>query len=190
MKKTKDYINLLPPEEKKPRRAFGKAAFISGLFAFLWLVIFGWQVIQVLDLRSRSASLAVRKQALHEQLALIYKELGIVLPAGTSPVKAWLIQNILSERVLWSEVFRQFSMIVPRGMWFDSLEGSSMGKAEIKIRGGTFNYQTVAEFMLAMEKSPYFGKPQLMFAQKVVVQGRETVGFEITCGIKKVQGVQ
>ena len=189
MKKTKDYINLLPLEEKRPRRAFGKAAIASGAFALVWLIVFGLQAKQVMDLRSRAAALTIKKQTLQDQLARIYKDLGIALPPGTSPEKAWLIQNILSERVLWSEVFRQFSMIVPKGMWFDSLEGSSAGKAEIKIRGGTFNYQTVAEFMLAMEKTPYFAKPQLIFAQKAVLQGRETVGFEIICGIKKVQGV-
>ena len=112
------------------------------------------------------------------------------LTPGTSPEKAWLIQSILSERVLWSEVFKQFSLIVPRGLWFDSLEGNSTGKAEMKIRGGAFSYRTVSEFMLAMEKSPYFEKPQLLSAQKVMVQGQETVGFEIVCGVKKPQGAQ
>ena len=95
-----------------------------------------------------------------------------------------MIQNILSERVLWSDVFKEFSIIVPKGLWFDSLEGSSVGKAAIRIRGGAFNYRTVSEFMLAMEKSAYFEKPQLIFMQKAIQQSQETVGFEITCGIK------
>jgi Tfp pilus assembly protein PilN len=185
MKKTKNYINLLPPEAKKPKRALSKMVIASGLFALVWLVVLGWQVKQVLDLRSRMVALTADKQAIQQQLAQVYKDLGIALPAGTSPEKAWLIQSLLGERVLWSEVFKQFSIIVPKGLWFDSLEGNAAGKAEIRIRGGAFNYQTVAGFMLAMEKSPYFEKPQLMFAQNVVLQGRETVGFEIVCGIKK-----
>jgi hypothetical protein len=44
--------------------------------------------------------------------------------------------------------------------------------------------------MLAMEKSPYFEKPQLMFVQKAAVKGQETVGFEIVCGIKKTPGAR
>ena len=190
MKKSKDYINLLPAEEKAPRRAANKTAIIAGLFVLVWLAVFGWQAKQFLDLRSTLASRTMKKEMLQQQLAGIFKDLGIALPAGTSPEKAWLIQNLLSERVLWSEVFKQFSLIVPPGMWFDSLEGTSAGKAQIKIRGGAFTYPTVSTFLLAMEKSPYFEKPQLLSAQKAVVQGRETVGFEIVCGIKKSPGAQ
>jgi hypothetical protein len=188
MKKANDYINLLPPEEKVPRGDVNKAVLIAGLFALAWIGVFGWQAKQYLDLRSTMDARIMKKEALQQQLGAFYKDLGIALPAGTSPEKAWLIQSILSQRVLWSEVFKQFSLIVPRGMWFDSLEGSSVGKAEIKIRGGAFNYPTVSSFLLAMEKSPYFEKPQLVFAQKAVVQGRETIGFEIVCGIKKSSG--
>ena len=100
-------------------------------------------------------------------------------------LKAALVNRLLGDRVLWSEVFKQFSLLVPKGLWFDSLEGSSAGKAEIRLRGGSFNYVSVAEFMLAMEKSGYFEKPQLMFAQKSMVQGQEVVGFEIVSGIRK-----
>lgn len=188
MKKTKDYINLLPPEGKKPGCAVSKGALVLALFVLGWLAVLGWQMKQMLDLRSRLNTLSIKKQALQQQLAAIHQELGLTLPAGTSPEKAAVIQTILSERVLWSEVFRQFAMMVPKGLWFDSLEGSAVGKAEIKVRGGAFNYLTVAEFMLAMEKSPYFEKPQLMFAQKAVVQGKDVVAFEIVCGIKKAQG--
>jgi Tfp pilus assembly protein PilN len=190
MKKVKDYINLLPPEEKAPRRVVNKMALGAVLFVLVWVAVFGWQAKQYMDLRSTLASRTMKKEALQQQIASIFKDLGILLPPGTSPEKAWLIQSLLSERVLWSEVFKQFAMIVPQGLWFDSLEGTSTGKAEIKIRGGAFNYPTVSAFLLAMEKSPYFDKPQLLFAQKAVVQGRETVGFEIVCGIKKVQRAQ
>lgn len=190
MKKTNDYINLLPPEEKAPRGEASKLALIAGVFALAWIAVFGWQGKLYLDQRSALEVRTLKKEALQQQLVAIYKDLGIALPPGTSPEKAWLIQNILNQRVLWSEVFKQFSLIVPRGMWFDSLEGSSVGKAEIKIRGGAFNYPTVSEFLLAMEKSPYFEKPQLIFAQKAVVQGRETIGFEILCGIKKSPGAR
>jgi Tfp pilus assembly protein PilN len=190
MKKKKDYINLLPPEEKKPGRVVGKGSLFAALFVLAWLVVCGLQMKELLVLRARQNTLVVKKRALQQQLAAIHKELGIALPAGMSPEKAAVIQTILSERVLWSEVFKQFAIMVPKGLWFDSLEGSSAGKAEIKVRGGAFSYLSVAEFMLAMEKSPYFEKPQLLFAQKAVVQGKDVVAFEIACGIKKAQGAR
>jgi Tfp pilus assembly protein PilN len=185
MKKTKDYINLLPPEEKKPMRALNRPVLIAGAFAVAWLLVFGWLGKQALDSRSKLETLNQKKQARQQELASVYSELGIALPAGTSPEKAWLIQSILNERVLWSEVFKQFSLLVPKGMWFDSLEGNAGANATIKIRGGAFTYRTVNEFMLGMEKSNYFEKPQLLSMQKTTMQGQETVGFEIVCGIKR-----
>jgi len=190
MKKKKDYINLLPPEEKKPARVLGKWSLFTAVFVLVWLVVYGLQIKQLLGLRSQLNTLVEKKLALQQQLAVMHKELGIALPAGMSPEKAAVIESIMSERVRWSEVFNQFAMMVPKGLWFDSLEGSTAGKAEIKIRGGAFSYLSVAEFMLAMEKSPYFEKPQLLFAQKAVVQGRDVVAFEIACGIKKAQGAR
>jgi Tfp pilus assembly protein PilN len=190
MKKSKDYINLLPPEEKKPARAMNKAVLVSSLFVLVWLVILGWQMKRVLDLRSRLNTLFAKKQALQQQSADLQKDLGINMSAGMGPEKASVIQSILKERVLWSEVFKQFSMMVPKGLWFDSLEGSADGRAQIKVRGGAFSYLSVSEFMLAMEKSPYFERPQLMYAQKAVAQGQDVIGFEIVCGIKKTQGAR
>jgi len=190
MRKSTDYINLLPPQEKKSKRTLGRTAVCAGLFMLAWLTVFGWQAKQILDLRSSLDSLTTKKETLRQQLIFIYQDLGIALPAGTSPEKAWLIQNLLSERVLWSEVFKQFALIVPKGLWFDNLEGSSAGKAEIKIRGGAFTYRTVSEFMQSLEKSPYFESPQLIFAQKTALQGQEIVGFEIVCGVKKAKGAQ
>jgi Tfp pilus assembly protein PilN len=158
-------------------------------FVLVWLVLFGLKYQQNQNLRSRLDLLAMQKQAIEQQLTALQKELGLSA-GGMSPVKAALIQNLLGERVLWSEVFKQFSKTVPRGLWFDSLEGSSAGKPEIKIRGGAFSYALVSEFMLAMEHSAYFEKPDLSFAQKTTMHGRDVVTFEIVCGIRKSPGAR
>jgi Tfp pilus assembly protein PilN len=189
MKTVKEYINLLPPKQKKPAKALSPWSIAATLFVLLWLVLFGLKARQWLDLQSRLESLAPQKQVLEQQVAAIRKELGLTAAPGANPEQAALIQSLLKERVLWSEVFRQFSRIIPRGVWFDSLEGSSVGTAEIKIRGGAVNYRLISDFMLAMEQSGYFEKPELLFAQKSSVQGRDIVQFEIHCGVKKSQGV-
>ncbi len=185
MKKTKEYINLLPREEKGPSRISWTGIFLMALFILGWCGAYGWQFYTAWTLQNQHDTLAARKQALMREAESIAGELGIVAPSGTGEGKAALIHSLLEERVLWSEVFKQFSFIVPKGLWFDNLEGSTGGKAEIKIKGGAFNYLSVAEFMLAMERSVYFEKPQLSYAQKAVVQGQDVIGFEITCGIRK-----
>jgi hypothetical protein len=138
-----------------------------------------------LELKKREASLATKKETLLRESEALIKDIGGTSPAGANQQTAALINSLLHERVLWSDVFKQFSLIVPKGLWFDNLEGSTADKAEIKIKGGAFNYLSVAEFMLAMEKSGYFEKPQLLYAQKAVVQGQDVIGFEILCGIKR-----
>jgi len=161
---------------------------IVALFVFLWIAVFGAEIRDKRNLQVRQVALVSQGQALNRQLTELQKEFGLTSADGMTPDKAALIRSLLSERVLWSEVFKKFSLIVPRGMWFDSLEGSSSGSAEIKIRGGALSYDTISRFMLAMQKTSFFDKPQLSFAQKTVVRGHDAVGFEITCGIKKGQG--
>src|SRR5574337_1069310 len=189
MKPVKDYINLLPQKEKGPSLITSKGQIAAALFLLAWLGLFGWQAKQQWDLKNRLAILAAQKKALQQQADMARKELGITA-AGADPTNNALVQSLLEERVLWSEVFRQFSQIVPKGLWFDSLEGNTAGKAEIKIKGNAFNYLSIAEFMLAMEKSGYFNNPQLFYAQKSAVQGQEVVGFEIVSGIKKQEGAR
>ena len=184
----KEYINLLPREAKRAALAVGAWQIITVLFVLIWLAAFGLQLKQRGDLQARLGSLTAKKQALDQQVAAVRKELGLTGAPGSNPQSAVLIQSLLKERVLWSEVFKQFSRIVPRGLWFDNLEGSTVGKAEIRIRGGSFNYVTIADFMHAMEQSSYFDKPQLLFAQKSVVQGNEIIGFEIICGVRRPGG--
>jgi Tfp pilus assembly protein PilN len=190
MKPVKDYINLLPQEEKKPTPFATWGVLLALLFIVVWLGFFGLQVRQYRLLHKRIATLSSQKQTLQLQADALRKELAVVSPSGMTRDKAALIQDILQERVLWSEVFKQLSRIVPTGLWFDYLEGIADGKAEIKIKGGAFNYISIADFMASMEKSGYFLHPQLSYAQKAVVQGQDVVGFEIICGMKKEQGAR
>jgi Tfp pilus assembly protein PilN len=191
MAKRHEYINLLPATEKKAHRPLGDGAILAALFALGWSAAFGWQVWQMLELRGRLATVEMKRQPLAQQLEMVRKELGIEAPLGQmDPERAALIRNLLGERVLWSEVFVQFSRIVPKGLWFDNLEGSTTGRAEVRIKGGAFNYLSIAEFMLSMEKSNYFEKPQLVYAQKAVAQGQDVVGFEIVSAIKRGGGVR
>jgi Tfp pilus assembly protein PilN len=185
MKMVKDYINLLPREDKKAADSGGTTKILLIIFVLAWGGVFGWQGKQAWDIKEHMTTIAWQKHALLQQLDAMYKELGITAPTGTDQQKSAIIYTLLGERVLWSEVFKQFSRTVPKGLWFDNLEGSTAGRAEIKIKGGAFNYLSVAEFMLAMEKSNYFERPQLLYAQKNVVQGQDVIGFEIICGIKK-----
>ena len=188
MKPVKDYINLLPTEEKKPSPFATWGVLLVLLFVLVWLGLFGQQLWQYRLSQKRLAALNAQKQLLQQQADALRKELAVVSPTGMTRDKAALIQDILKERVLWSQVFKQLSIIVPKGLWFDYLEGISDGKAEIKIKGGAFSYLSIADFMLSMEKSAYFLDPQLSYAQKSVVQGQDVVGFEIICGMKKEQG--
>lgn len=190
MKPVKDYINLLPHTEKKPFSFSRWGVLLALVFLLVWLGLFGGQIWQYRSLLNRSTALSSQKQTLQSQADALQKELETVTPSGMTRDKAALIQDILQERVLWSEVFKHLSRIVPTGLWFDSLEGNADGKAEIKIKGGAFSYVAIADFMVSMEKSGFFDHPQLSYAQKAVVQGQDVVGFEIICGMKKAQGAR
>ena len=192
MKTVKELVDLLPAKEKKTAKALSPWLVAGTLFVLvLTYPAFGLKAKQWMDLQARLESLMPQKQVLERQLAgdscRARVDCGI---GGRRQYRAGSTDpEPLKDRVLWSDVFQQFSLIIPHGVWFDSLEGSSVGEAEIKIRGGAFNYRLISDFMLAMEQSGYFEKPELVYAQKSTLQGRDVVGFEIHCGVKKSQGV-
>ena len=176
----KDYINLLPREEEKP---FPVMATAIALFMLAWLAIFGLQLKRAWELRKEQSSLSAKKQILQRDFAGLQKELGPTV-FGMIQEKD-IIHTLLVERVLWSEAFKHFSLIVPAGVWFDSLEGNSSGKTKIKITGGALNYVTLGQFMAALESSGYFMNPQLRYVRRTTLKGRDTVSYEITCETKK-----
>lgn len=187
MKPLKDYINLLPQEKKKPSLFATRGFLLVLAFILVWLGLLGQQAWQYRTLLGRLSALDAQKQGLQQQADFLRQELAVVSPTGMTKDKAALIQDILKERVQWSAVFKHLSVLVPEGLWFDYLEGIADGKAEIKVKGGAFNYFSISDLMLSMERSGYFVNPQLSYAQKVVIQGRDVVGFEIICGMNKEQ---
>lgn len=190
MKAGKDDINLLPREEKDPGSGTPWLMIaLPVIFILGWAGAFGWQTSEVLGLKKQENALSVRKETLLRDTETLAREIGAAA-TDNDQQKAALINSLLQERVLWSEVFKQFSLIVPKGLWFDNVEGGTTGKAEIRIKGGAFNYLSVAEMMLAMEKSAYFEKPQLIYAQKAMVQGQDVIGFEILCLLKRREGAR
>jgi Tfp pilus assembly protein PilN len=185
MAAVKDSINLLPRSSDGKRFVLNRWIAAMIVFAVLWAAAFGMTARQRTAMLRTLSALDVHKQELRSQLSALQREYGLTDQPGMSSTRAALITSLLNERVVWSEVFRQFSRIVPPGLWFDSLEGSSTGAAEIRLRGGALSYDAVSQLLLAMEKSAYFVKPELVSAQKTIVRGRDVVAFEIACGVRK-----
>jgi Tfp pilus assembly protein PilN len=188
MKTAKEYINLLPRKEKQSVQPISAWTVCAVLFLLVWIGLFGWKATQLRRLQAGLNLRSLQQQHLELELATLRKELGLTSAPGDNLNKTALVQSLLKERVLWSQVFQEFSHIIPRGVWFDSLEGSAAGNAEVRIRGGSLDYRLVSDFMLGMERSGYFEKPELLFAQKATVQGHDVIEFEIHCGVKKSQG--
>lgn len=182
----KEYINLLPArEDSKAGRPISKILLLIMVFTLAWAGILGWQSYSIGELKKQTGAIAAKRQQFDQEAAALRQALGIT-DSGTDTFA--VINTVLKERVPWSSVFKEFSNIVPQGLWFDLLEGSAGDRREIRIKGGAFNYRSITEFMVAMEKSGFFQNPQLSYAQKVMVQGREVVGFEILCILKKNDG--
>ena len=82
MKRTKDYINLLPGDEGSTPRLMSTGVLILSLAALLWLAAYGWQVKIAWGLKKQLVSLAATKQGLLDKLQSMQKELGIPVSQG------------------------------------------------------------------------------------------------------------
>ena len=160
-------VNLLPVEVQQRRRSRRQttmvASAVAGVMGFLIIVF----ILQ-------SARLAAANRQLEEQTAAnarLQTEISGLTrfeelqQAVTS--KESLLGNLLRGEILWSNVLRDVSLVIPRDMWLTSLSGSMQASStgspsatpvgeglvgNIQFQGMAFKHTTVADWLTRLEQ--------------------------------------
>lgn len=160
-----------------------------------------WDLWRVRILEAQIQQLAIQRQRLQQEMAAYMSDIQSVTQvqgAGPPTVDQQLaaVNHLLKSRVVWSDVLREVSLIVPEGVYLTRLEttessapGGSGGKAPgplshkegkgIRFVGFAPSHTPITSFMEAMERSPYFTDVALIYAQKGSEVGASRVGFEL-----------
>ena len=164
--------------------------------------ILGWYLW---ELRSERV-LDVQIQYLTTDRARLQKEMQVLtneISAATrltSPEPSVLVQqleavrSLLKTRILWSEVLRHVSFLVPEGVYLTRVE-SSQSKAtdasspsrarEIRMVGFAQSLTKITYLLAELEASEYFTDIGLVYAQKSSEPSGSRVKFELVGSVRK-----
>jgi Tfp pilus assembly protein PilN len=191
-------INLLPPEvlERQRTRRRTVIAFVAGLAVLGLIVAFYFlQVLQLNDVEDQVAA----QQSLNAQLQAQINELQDVAALEDQIDQTRLVlSGLLQDRVLWSGVLRDISLVIPGEVWLSGLSAQvgateaaattttdTTGAAapltgivgQISFNGFAFDHRDVALWLSRLEDVRGFINPWLSTSAKSVIGETPAVAF-------------
>jgi Tfp pilus assembly protein PilN len=117
-------INLLPPEIYERQRVRRQTAAAVAVGVIVLIAIGAFYFLQVLRLNTVEDDIAAQ-EAENAQIQAEINELQEIAALQTEiEGTRTLLDGLLADRVLWSGVLRDISLVIPGEAWLDSLTGS------------------------------------------------------------------
>ncbi len=211
----KQHINLLvadlfsEPGVIPPRV---QAQYLSIPFLMLlFLGLYGWKATQASVLNNEISGLLAAKAQLSQEIDAISKQITDVMEQERRAIEAQLartkrLQELEAKRVLWSQVFREISVLVPEGVVLSAVSNepgepapaapAAGGPAPappsdrqtahrtLHVKGVAVSHEAVTGFLSAIERSDLFIHPHLSHAQRGGSAEKPSVAFEIIGKLK------
>jgi Tfp pilus assembly protein PilN len=189
-------INLLPPEirERQRYRRRTAAVILIGIIVLAALgAFYVLQVMRLADVREDLEAQQQRNAQLQQQIAELqrFAELQQELQDTRT-----LLSTLLADRVLWSGVLRDVSLVIPGEMWLSGLTGSLTAAptaegtttttptvpggglvGQLTFNGFAFDHRDVALWLSRLEDVRGFVNPWLSNSQKTLIGLTEVVQF-------------
>ncbi len=178
-------INLLPPEirERQRTRRRTAAVVLVGIIVLAALgAFYVLQVMRLADVREDLEAQQQRNAQLQQQIA----ELQDIAALEQEIVRTRdLLNSLLADRVLWSGILRDISLVIPSEAWLEGLTGTTAAAGagvpaattttttagegiigQISFNGRAFSHQVVAEWLSRLEDVRGFVNPWLSTSAK------------------------
>lgn len=97
------------------------------------------------------------------------------------------LKSIQVSKKRWVILFENVSSVLPPNMWLTSI--SQLGENELEMKGTTFDFSEVAEYMVKLEKQISVGKVSLVTITTTKVENEEAYNFTIKVVLKQDLGL-
>jgi Tfp pilus assembly protein PilN len=190
-------INLLPPEIYERQRLRRRTALVVAVGIILLAGVGAFYFLQILRLNAVEDDVA-QQEAENARLQQEIGELQEIadLQAEIESTRT-LVSTLLSDRVLWSGILRDISLVIPGEAWLEGLTGSlataTVGATEaptvqgqgppaglvgqITFTGFAFDHRDVALWLSRLEDVRGFVNPWLSNSAKAPIGETEVVQF-------------
>lgn len=180
-------INLLPHEYRKVKKdltwvtdrrvIWPTIAFIAALVGVYMLNSFTTETISSLNSElDRVRSEVNRERPLLTKISDLEQKQSII------NTKINALKSIQVSKKRWVILFENVSSVLPPNMWLTSI--SQLGENELEMKGSTFDFSEVAEYMVKLEKQISIDKVSLVTITTTKVDGEEAYNFTIKVVLK------
>lgn len=185
-------INLLPPEYRKTQKDLSwitdrriiwpTIALMAAIVGVYLLNSFTVDTINGLN----SELERVRAEVERER-PLLTKISDLEQKRSVINTKINALKSIQVSKKRWVILFENVSSVLPPNMWLTSI--SQLGENELEMKGTTFDFSEVAEYMVKLEKQVSVDKVSLVTITTTKVDGEEAYNFTIKVVLKQDLGL-
>ena len=184
-------INLLPGEHRKQQKdltwltdrrvVWPTVFFILAIFVALFTYAYTLQ-----ELSSKEAELQSVRAAVERERPLLKKISELEKNQSIINTKINALKSIQISKKRWVVLFENISSVLPPNMWLMSL--SQVSEFNLEMKGTTFDFSEVAEYMVKLEKQVSVEKVSLVSISTTKVDGDEAYSFTLKVELKKDLG--
>ena len=185
-------INLLPPEFRKKQKDFTwvtdrriiwpTVALIVAVVAIMMIQTYTSETISTL-----STELNRVQEEVERERPLLTKISDLEQKQGVVNTKINALKSIQINKKRWVTLFENISSVLPPNMWIESI--SQMGEFNLEMRGKTYDFSEVAEYMVKLEKQVSVESVTLVTISTTKVDGEEAYNFTIKVVLKRDFGL-
>ncbi len=184
-------INLLPGDNRKKQKdltwltdrriVWPTIFFILAIFASVFVYAYTLQEIASTESELQAVRASVeRERPLLKKISELEKHQSII------NTKINALKSIQISKKRWVVLFENISSVLPPNMWLLSL--SQVGEFNLEMRGTTFDFSEVAEYMVKLEKQISVQKVSLVSISTTKVDGDEAYSFTLKVELKRDLG--
>ena len=181
-------INLLPSDHRKKqtdltwvtdrRIVWPTVLFIVSVVAALFIYAYTLESLSSLNAELQSVRASVERE---RPLLLKISELEKNQSVINSKINA--LKSIQINKKRWVVLFENISSVLPPNMWLISL--SQVSEFNLEMKGTTFDFSEVAEYMVKLEKQSSVEKVSLVTISTTKVDGDEAYSFTLKVVLKR-----
>lgn len=188
------HVNLLPIEYRVVRKDYSFLidmrilVSVTALFAVAAAYVIGQSFFRANLESKRSALEEVQREiGANAYVGARIKELEKLRDEKTAKNNS--LKSISVSKRKWVRILEGINKSMPLNMWVESLKQSEQNDNEMEVRGRTYVFPEIAEYMLELEKNEYFARVFLNGIELQKDQNRSSFMFTIRINLNPNVGI-
>ncbi len=185
-------INLLPPEFRKKQKDFTWITdrriiwpTVALMVAIVAVVMLQGYISETIS--GLSTELTRVQEEVERERPLLSKISDLEQKQGVINTKINALKSIQVSKKRWVILFENISSVLPPNMWITSI--NQMGEFDLEMRGVTYDFSEVAEYMVKLEKQVSIQSVSLVTISTSKQEGKEAYNFTIKIILKRDLGL-